>query len=370
MESFDKLIKKYNLTEEKSADDMRLLVEHGIAFHHAGMLPSLKEVIEELFTHRLLKLIFTTETFALGINMPARAVVFDDLQKYYGDGFRDLTTRDFYQMAGRAGRRGMDDEGHVYVRVNPKYLNYQSVIKIIYGETEPIFSQFNAAYATLLNLFRFMGYELVKIYPDSLHCYQSSKKRRLEASRLMERKIDLFKNMNYIKDDQLTKKGEFASALFGYELILAEMYDAGELDKLTVSQLCMLLSALAFEPRKNTPAPKLDPGLRKLESSALHHFHAIHHQEVKYKVYPHTRPPHFHLALAMQAWSRNLSFNEIFRYADVDEGEMIRNFRMVIQLLRELRTAPHVSDILKDKASLALDRVRRDIVDAEAQLSH
>ncbi len=132
----------------------------------------------------------------------------------------------------------------------------------------------------------------------------------------------------------------------------------------------MLLSALAFEPRKNTPAPKLDPGLRKLESSALHHFHAIHHQEVKYKVYPHTRPPHFHLALAMQAWSRNLSFNEIFRYADVDEGEMIRNFRMVIQLLRELRTAPHVSDILKDKASLALDRVRRDIVDAEAQLSH
>jgi superfamily II RNA helicase len=70
------------------------------------MLPTLKEVIERLFTSRLLKLIFTTETFALGINMPARTVIFDELEKFYGTGFKTLTTRDFFQMAGRAGRRG------------------------------------------------------------------------------------------------------------------------------------------------------------------------------------------------------------------------------------------------------------------------
>ena len=105
---FNELLGRFDLKDEPSASLMHPLIKRGIAYHHAGMLPTLKEVIEQLFTSRLLKVIFTTETFALGINMPARSVIFDELRKFYGDRVRNLKTRDFYQMAGRAGRRGID----------------------------------------------------------------------------------------------------------------------------------------------------------------------------------------------------------------------------------------------------------------------
>lgn len=110
---YESLVQRFDLKNENSAIEILPLIKKGVAFHHAGMLPTLKEVIERLFTSRLIKVIFTTETFALGINMPSRSVIFDGLRKYYGHYIRSLKTRDFYQMAGRAGRRGIDKEGFV-----------------------------------------------------------------------------------------------------------------------------------------------------------------------------------------------------------------------------------------------------------------
>lgn len=366
--SYDTLLERFQLTDEKSAQDMRPLLELGIAFHHAGMLPSLKEVIEQLFTSRLLKLIFTTETFALGINMPVRAVIFDELQKFYGTGFRNLTTRDFYQMAGRAGRRGMDERGFVFIRVNPQDIAHYEVMRVLYGEPEPILSQFNAAYATLLNLYRAMGPKLMEIYPRSLHYFQSSHKRRNEAVDLLQRKMSLLEDMGYIAPEGLTAKGEFASTLFGYEFLLTEMHAEGILENLNVSQLCMLLSALVYEPRKDAHAPKLPPAITGLFRSTEHYQRAIHRKESKYRVFPYTRPPHFHLARAMELWVQGSGFDELFRYAQVDEGELIRNFRMVIQLLRELEHAPHAPESLRHTARKGFGLVNRGIVDAEKQL--
>ena len=102
------LLDKFNLSSSPHTNAIFNLAKKGIAYHHAGLLPTLKEVIERLFTSGLIKLIFTTETFALGINMPARAVVFDSLSKFYARHYHYLKTRDFYQMAGRSGRRGID----------------------------------------------------------------------------------------------------------------------------------------------------------------------------------------------------------------------------------------------------------------------
>ena len=82
---YQELRQRFDLLNEKSADYMLPFIEKGIAFHHAGMMPTLKEVVERLFTSRLIKVIFTTETFALGINMPARTVVFNELRKFYGN---------------------------------------------------------------------------------------------------------------------------------------------------------------------------------------------------------------------------------------------------------------------------------------------
>ena len=93
---YDSLCERFGLKNDKTAGRMYPLIQRGIAYHHAGMLPTLKEVIERLFTSRLIKIIFTTETFALGINMPSRSVIFDELRKFYGRYVRNLKTRDVY----------------------------------------------------------------------------------------------------------------------------------------------------------------------------------------------------------------------------------------------------------------------------------
>lgn len=85
---------------------LRSLLLQGIGYHHAGMLPALKDVVEDLFTHRLIKVLYCTETFAVGLNFPCRTVCFDSSTKWDGQSFRTISNREYYQMAGRAGRRG------------------------------------------------------------------------------------------------------------------------------------------------------------------------------------------------------------------------------------------------------------------------
>ncbi|MDD5672258.1 MAG: DEAD/DEAH box helicase, partial [Candidatus Omnitrophica bacterium] len=296
---YDELLKRYDLHAEKSAEDMRTLVDRGIAYHHAGMLPTLKEVIEQLFTSRLIKVIFTTETFALGINMPARTVIFDELEKFYGTGFKHLTTRDFYQMAGRAGRRGMDQEGFVYARIHPNDIAYGEVERILYGRPEAIESQLNTAYATVLNLYRNLGENLLTIYPKTFHFFQSHKKRRADGYDLLRRKLEMLKELSHIRDGRLTLKGEFASSLFGYELPLAEMFEEKVLDELNEVQLNMILSGLVFEPRKGDHLPRLGPAQEKLARLAEHYSRHIYRKELKFRVYPYCKLPHFHMARAV-----------------------------------------------------------------------
>lgn len=365
---YEALLARYDLTHEKSALELRPLIEQGIAFHHAGMLPTLKEVVEQLFTSRLIKLIFTTETFALGINMPARSVLFDELEKFYGTRFRNLTTRDFYQMAGRAGRRGMDERGFVYARVHPQDIPYPEVERILHAKPEPIRSQFNAAYATLLNLYREFGRGLIQIYPRSFHYFQSSKKRRGEGFELIERKLGLLGEMGHFTEKGLTLKGEFAASLFGYELLLSEMQAEGLLEGLDEIRLSVLLSGLVFEPRKGDRLPDLNRPNEKILKAAEHHAGLIHRRESKFRVFPFTKPPHFHLAPAIEAWAQGASFDKLLRLTTADEGELVRYFRMVIQLLRELSNAPHTSDKLRVTAQRARTLINRDIIDAEKQL--
>uniref|UniRef100_A0A672LCU6 SKI2 homolog, superkiller viralicidic activity 2-like n=1 Tax=Sinocyclocheilus grahami TaxID=75366 RepID=A0A672LCU6_SINGR len=94
---------------------MRDLLKRGIGVHHSGILPILKEIIEMLFSRGLVKVLFATETFAMGVNMPARTVVFDSIRKHDGTGFRNLLPGEYIQMAGRAGRRGLDATGTVII---------------------------------------------------------------------------------------------------------------------------------------------------------------------------------------------------------------------------------------------------------------
>jgi Superfamily II RNA helicase len=365
---FDDLCEHYDLLHEKTANSMRQLIKRGVAYHHAGMLPTLKEVVERLFTSRLLKVIFTTETFALGINMPSRSVVFDDLRKFYGSFVRNLKTRDFYQMAGRAGRRGIDTEGFVYCRVNPRRIEFPEVRRIIYGKPEEVRSQFNTSYATILNLYEKHKDDLYKIYPLSLHYYQSKIHHQREALRLMEAKLKLLKELGHIENSALTAKGRFAKAVYGYELLLGQFYEDNIFEQLDEFGIGMLAAGVVFEPRKNQSGVAVPKEGMQLEKMCRSIHENIRRKEIKYNIYPFSKAPHFHMAKAIDMWMRREKFAQVLRFTDTDEGEVVRYFRMSIQILREMADSEASSYILKDRIKNTIRLINRDVVDAEKQL--
>ena len=366
---YEELLEKFNLKNERSAQLLYPLVQRGIAYHHAGMLPTLKEVIERLFTSRLLKVIFTTETFALGINMPSRSVMFDGLRKFYGTYVRNLKTRDFFQMAGRAGRRGIDKEGFVYTRVNPQRINFEEVRRIIFGNPEEVKSQLNTSYATILNLYEKYQDDLFKIYPLSLHYYQSRKNEQRQALNLLEAKLRLLKDLNYIYDGKLTDKGNFAKTIYGYELVLAELYADNILEQLDEFGLGVVAASVVFEPRKNQRMPTgISKSTGHLKRTCEETYDRIKNKERRYKIYPFSKLPYFHLCSSMEAWLRGTNFDKTLQFTDCDEGEIVRYFRMSVQVLREIAQAPIASYLLKDKIKETIRVINRDIVDAEKQL--
>jgi superfamily II RNA helicase len=365
---YDDLCKKFDLTHEKSASILYPLIQRGIAYHHAGMLPTLKEVIERLFTSRLLKVIFTTETFALGINMPSRSVIFDELRKYYGRFVRSLKTRDFYQMAGRAGRRGIDKEGFVYSRINPHRITAEEVRRVIYNRPEEVKSQLNTSYATILNLFAKYGEDLFKIYPLSLHYFQSRKKEQKDAIRLLESKLLLLKDLGYIEDNALTSKGLFAKTVYGYELILSELYSMGALEQLDEFGLGITAAAVVFEPRKNQHMPSISKPARRIRSMCEELYAEIKRREARYRIYTFSKEPNFHLSNTIEAWLRGTTFDKILQFTDTDEGEVVRYFRMAVQILREIKDSEVASYILKERIAETTRVINRDVIDAEKQL--
>jgi ATP-dependent RNA helicase HelY len=131
--------------------DWVLALRRGIAAHHAGMLPVFKEVVEELFTAGLVKAVFATETLALGINMPARTVVLEKLDKWNGEGHVALTPGEYTQLTGRAGRRGIDVEGHAVVLWQPG-MDPGAVAGLAGTRTYPLNSSFRPSYNMAVNL--------------------------------------------------------------------------------------------------------------------------------------------------------------------------------------------------------------------------
>ena len=126
------------------------LLMRGIAIHHGGLLPILKEMTEILFQRGFIRILFATETFAMGINMPTRCVIFNSISKHDGQHFRNLLPGEYTQMSGRAGRRGLDDVGTVIVtHWKPNNTNYK---KLISGKPLMLSSRFRLTYQTILSI--------------------------------------------------------------------------------------------------------------------------------------------------------------------------------------------------------------------------
>jgi ATP-dependent RNA helicase HelY len=136
--------------------EWREALERGVAAHHAGLLPAFKETVEELFVRGLVRAVFATETLALGINMPARTVVLERLIKFNGEAHAELTPGEYTQLTGRAGRRGIDVEGHAVVVWQPG-VNPEQVAGLASTRTYPLRSSFRPGYNMAVNLVGRLG---------------------------------------------------------------------------------------------------------------------------------------------------------------------------------------------------------------------
>jgi superfamily II RNA helicase len=145
------------------------LVEKGIGIHHAGMMPILREVVELLFSKGFIKLLFATETFAVGINMPTKTVIFTDVNKFDGGGSRILHPHEYTQMAGRAGRRGIDVIGNV-IHLNNLFRNVElpEYRRMMSGRPQKLTSKFKVSFNLVLNLLMTGDQEFLKFAQSSM----------------------------------------------------------------------------------------------------------------------------------------------------------------------------------------------------------
>ncbi|XP_013417315.1 helicase SKI2W isoform X2 [Lingula anatina] len=169
---------------------MQDILKRGIGIHHSGILPILKEVVEMCFQRGLVKVLFATETFAMGVNMPARTVIFDSIRKHDGTAFRDLLPGEYIQMAGRAGRRGLDATGTVMILCKGDVPEMADLHKMMLGKPTLLQSQFRLTYSMILNLLRVEQLrieDMMKRSFSEFHSQKSTTERKKTMADLQEK---------------------------------------------------------------------------------------------------------------------------------------------------------------------------------------
>jgi superfamily II RNA helicase len=363
----DQLVAQYRLQDYEKISYLRSLWESGCAFHHAGILPAAKEIVERLFAEGLIKLLFCTETFALGVNMPANTVIFDELEKFDGVEFNYLMTREYNQMAGRAGRRGMDTEGYVYSLVIPEATDPKHVERLLYGANEKISSRFSASYSTILNLYSRYGEGAFTIFRRSFHNFTKgvfalAKEYRREEEQI-RRRIEFLQASGFLDGIELTDKGRLAAAVSGYEIQTAELYYSRSFEECSIAQLPVVLAAIVTEESRRKLAPPTNVRLKFEAEKVIHRLRA---REIRYRITTPIRELDFLLAAPVYAWASGCSLKELLGFG-LPEGDLVRLLRMTIQLLRTLRDRipdPVVAERMHD----ALMLINREVIDARAEL--
>jgi len=367
---FDRLCELYEVDPRDQASELRELAAQGIFYHHAGLLPIYKEIVERLFTTGLVKLLFTTETFAVGVNMPARSVVFSALRKFDGVGFSYLPTLSYYQMAGRAGRQGMDDEGHVFSMVNLEYDTQKDIKGVVFGKMEPIKSRFNLSYSAVLNLYKSLGPEQIYSAVDrSLAAWQNDGKSK-PFRKLLNARLAVLERNGYIAGNELTGKGRLAARIQGYEMQVTELFWAGCFEHLSPEECAVIVSGIVYEARRGDFAQTIDvAGLGAVRNRARKRIAEFRRTEKRLDIEPGIKPPDWGSAGATRAWARGASLTDLQSYTSSQEGDVIRNLRMTVQILRQFSQAVKEDAGLYDRLAEAMSLINRDDVDAERQLS-
>ncbi len=266
-----------DVVDQNLAETLRL----GIAWHHAGLHVRLKQLVEQLYERRLIRVLYCTSTFALGVNMPARSVVFHGLFKFDGRAVAPLTTRQFMQKAGRAGRRGLDDVGHVVVRIDADEWDRVAPVleRLRQARPEPVRSGFNLSFSSVTRLLQRHGFERAREVVDrSFLAWHLGRKaaadtaaarlaarpkdqKRLEhrATESVDRcwnefqeKVHFLRGIGYLDEEFAFNAG--ANVLLHLqmsEILVAELFLQGLLDELPPHVLFGLCCALVSDLPRN-----------------------------------------------------------------------------------------------------------------------
>ena len=350
-----------SVKELKTSMQLRQCIRKGVAFHHAGLLPTLKELVEELFNKGLIKALFATETFAVGINMPANTVCFDSLEKFDGRNFRYLKSKEYFQLAGRAGRRGIDDVGYVISVVEQHFDDLDKIKSITTGDKEPLKSQFKLSYNTVLNLINNHDEEKIdELLESSFYTYQKFGKGGKNIKNDFEKKKAELKKKGYIEEvygeEELTEKGLFACKIYTQELFVSEIFCSDITDNLSEKEILLILGDLMYEDREKT-----DFKIRK-KNHSYSAFDKIKTLNYKDLTQYFRDQPMFILESFLLKWYHGGDFTELLEYTSMSEGDIVRLIRQILDLLQQVKHAT-MNEGLKEKLRTIQDKIDRDVIE-------
>jgi len=356
----------------------REALESGVAPHHAGLVPPFREVVEELFNEALVKVVFATETLALGINMPARSVVVEALSKFGGHGHADLTPGEYTQLTGRAGRRGIDEVGYAAVLWSP-FHSFAEVAALASARSRALRSSFRPTYNMAVNLVRrYERHEAFRLVRSSFAQYLSD----APLERQLEGRLRVLEARGYVQGWAVTPWGERLAGLYhDCDLLVAEAMRAGLLDGLDAPSLAALVSLATFEARRSAARAELAGlGIAPRAEELLALAGALREEERAARLPP-TRSLDAGFARLAFEWARGASLRHLLapeaarrrarrgrtQTAPISPGDFVRNVKQLVDLLRQIAVVAH-DERCALTARRAADQLERGVVAASSRL--
>ncbi|NNN02167.1 MAG: DEAD/DEAH box helicase [Acidimicrobiaceae bacterium] len=381
---------------EFTDDDLKALeyadfidsIRRGLAMHHAGMVPAFREIVEVCFERNLLAVVFATETLALGVNMPARSVALEKFSKYSDAGRKFLTSGEFSQMTGRAGRRGLDDEGHAIVCFANE-IALHDVARVALAPPSDLHSSFRPTYnftANLINHFEFAtALEVVqRSYAQFETDHRPTGAKRPLGDQMLARH-HVLEELGYAEGWRLNAQGQLLRSIYHEcDLLIAESITAGVFEDLEPAQLAGLLSSFVYESKRasraqnvakqvTTKKRSLNDRLGQERRGNMNERTAeimviaanVREIEDRYKV-PHAKEPDAKFATTIAAWARGASLGTVLDLADVEigqtsPGDFVRNTKQVADLCEQLARMDASSGVA-EVAARARDSLIRSVV--------
>jgi superfamily II RNA helicase len=292
--------------------------------------------------------------------MPAKTVCFNSLEKFDGYMYRYLNSKEYFQLAGRAGRRGIDDVGTVIALVERQRTSIKKVKKLSDKDVEPIISQFKLSFNSVLNLVNNHNNEEIDTILKSNFDYylrqKSNKQVRIVAS--FNNKVKKLKAMGYLDTDQnVTKKGLFAIHIYFEELLISEIFFSDMYKKLSETEINCLIAAIVYEERRMDKF--------RMKGSKQMYLHILNVLSKNHYVERHINKKSLsRLTTFIRTWSDGAEFNDLLDLSNLLEGDIIRLFRRILDVMKQIKKATHDKE-LQDKLVRCMNKIDRDIVKAE-----